>query len=261
MRYVEAFPDDLDAAWARGACAFLPIGALEWHGSHLPLGLDGLVAEWFASELADRTEGVLLPAMYTPITTLPHRHSLQVRTETFRLLLDDFLTGLYRSGARTVALVTGHYAQGHIVELFEAALRAMDDLEGLRVFVGTPLEVLASDELLDHAGRYETSQLLAIRADLVRLEVLPSELRVGEHAVLGSDPRLGSSGEGARLLEEALVAWAQWLDTPQEALKRSYSARFDTYQGYIDEFFRGSWEAAIVSWWEARSAEVQGAES
>ena len=74
------------------------------------------------------------------------------------MILDQTIEGLYHSGARTVALVTGHYAQAHEIEMYEAALRMMDDQEDLRVFAATPLEVLGDDNLLDHAGRYETSQ-------------------------------------------------------------------------------------------------------
>ncbi|MEZ0326368.1 MAG: creatininase family protein [Fimbriimonas sp.] len=253
MRYVDAFPEELDAAWERGACAVLPIGALEWHGSHLPFGTDGLIASWFASSLASRVSGVLLPALYAPITTLPHRHSLQVSTETFRRLIDEMVAGLYGSGCRSVAVVTGHYAQGHMVELYEAALRAMDDFEGLRVFVGTPLEVLGRDELLDHAGRYEASQLLVVRLDLVRLSSLPSELVVRRDAVLGEDPRLGSAEEGARLLSEALDEWVRWLGASTEEVREGYGGRFDALQGYVDAFYEGSWEEAIVKWWEGKA--------
>jgi creatinine amidohydrolase len=252
MRYVEAFPEDIDAAWARDACAILPIGALEWHGAHLPLGLDGIVAEWFAAQLAERIDGVLLPALYTPITTLPHRHSLRISTDAFRLLLDETVASLYRSGARRIALVTGHYAQGHMVELFEVALRAMEDFDGLRVFVGTPLEVLDKDELLDHAARFETSQLLALRPDLVRLQNLPQSISAKADAVLGQDPRLGSAEEGKKLLEEALQGWASALDLPAETLRSALAARFDAYQGYIDQYFEGSWDDAIVKWWESK---------
>ncbi len=252
MRYVEAFPEELDQAWARGAVAILPIGALEWHGAHLPLGLDGITAEWFAEELAKRTKGVLLPALYAPITTLPHRHSLQVSTATCRLLIDETLAGLNQSGARSIAIVTGHYAQGHMVELFEAALRAMDDFDGLRVFVGTPLEVLDRGELLDHAGRYETSQLLALRPDLVRVTNLPEKLQPRQDAVLGSDPRLGSAVEGQQLLAEALDQWTAAFSLPAETLRAAYVVRFDTYQSYIDNYFEGSWEDAILKWWETK---------
>ncbi|MFX7902597.1 creatininase family protein, partial [Acinetobacter baumannii] len=61
--------------------AILPIGALEWHGNHLPLGTDTVLAERFAQELAYQAGAELLPTLNTPMTTLPHGLSQQISTE------------------------------------------------------------------------------------------------------------------------------------------------------------------------------------
>jgi len=249
--YSELLPEQLDALWAKGAAAIVPWGALEWHGDHLPLGLDGIIASWFAEQLAQRIEGVLMPGMWLPMTTLPHHLSLQVRTETLRMLLDDLLSELYNSGARKVCLVTGHYAHGHQVEMSEAAMRAMDDHEGLLVFCAAPLELLADPNLLDHAARYETSQLLAIRPDLVHLERLSkNHISVIQSAVLGGDPMLGDAEEGHALLQGGLKTWEAWIhDSDRLSLEQDYKGVFDRYAGYIDAYYRGSWEEAIKAWW------------
>src|SRR5437016_10864973 len=107
LRYAELRPDELDAAFANKPLAVIAWGALEWHGPHLPLGLDGIVAESFAESLAEKTAGVLLPGCWMPITTLPHPASLDIRTEAIRLILDDLLECLYGAGARMVCVVTG----------------------------------------------------------------------------------------------------------------------------------------------------------
>lgn len=251
--YAELTPEHLDALWSKNALAIVPWGALEWHGSHLPLGLDGLIAEWFAQKLADMTDSVLLPSVWLPMTTLPHRHSQQVRAETFRLILDDLIGGLYDSGARRVCLITGHYAQGHLVEMSEAALRAMEDHSGLLVFVGSPLEPLAKPELLDHAAHYETSQLLAIRPDLVHLQALPKRSSSASTAVLGEDPKLGSVEEGATLLKNGLSAWHKWIKSSNtESLTDHYRQVFDHHEPYVSAYYRGSWEDAIVKWWNEK---------
>ncbi|AIE84396.1 creatinine amidohydrolase [Fimbriimonas ginsengisoli Gsoil 348] len=246
-------PAQLEAAWEAGAAAIVPWGALEWHGDHLPLGLDGIVAESFAERLADQMEGVLLPGIWLPITTLPHPASLQIRTETFRAVLDDTLLGLAGAGVRSIAVVTGHYAQGHLIELYEAALRAMDDCPGLRVFAATPLQPLNDPSLLDHAARYETSQLLAIRPDLVHVEDLPDETEVRRDAVLGEHPRLGSAAEGHALLQKGLEAWATWIQTAtRDSLEQFYKAEFDALQAYVDAYYTGSWDEALEAWWATK---------
>ncbi len=254
--YAELKPEQLDALWAKNALAIVPWGALEWHGSHLPLGLDGLIAEWFAQKLADVTDSVLLPSVWLPMTTLPHRHSQQVQTATFRLILDDMLHGLYTSGARRICLITGHYAQGHLMEMSEAALRAMEDHTDLLVFAGSPLEPLAQPELLDHAGHFETSQLLAIRPDLVELDK-SAKKGPQSKAILGEDPNLGTVEEGTALLKEGLRAWHKWIkSSDSDSLANHYRGVFDQHEAYVEAYYRGSWEDAILQWWAEQSRTV-----
>ncbi len=252
--YAEMSPHDVDSCWKARSPAILPWGALEWHGDHLPLGLDGMVAEHFGKMLAEQADGVLLPTTWLPITTLPHRHSLSVKTETLQRILDDVIAGLVAAGAKTVVLLTGHYAQGHLSEFYETAVRSMDDYPDVRVVAGTPLEPLGDDALLDHAGRYETSQLLALRPDLVKLSNLPPEINAKRDGVLGADPRQGSATEGHELFRSALAAWTTWLAiSTRESLYDHYRSRFDTLRPYVDAHYRGSWEDAIHSWWETKS--------
>lgn len=249
--YSELLPIQLTALWAEGAPAIVPWGALEWHGGHLPLGLDGIVAEWFAGQLAERINGVLLPGVWLPMTTLPHKLSIPVKTETFRLLLDDLLQALFESGARKICIVTGHYAQGHQIEMSEAALRSIDDNPGLLVLCATPLELLADEHLLDHAAHYETAQLLAIRPDLVHLVLVkPGPISVHESPILGDAPGLASSTEGLALLNRGLDSWEQWIkEASAGQLEGHYKAVFDRYAPYVDAYYKGSWEDAMKIWW------------
>ena len=247
MRYAELHPDDLARRFAEGAAAILPLGALEWHGPHLPLGVDLLLAEAFAERLAGRIGGVLLPALTTPITTLPHPASLQVSTEAFRGVMDATLDGLIGAGACTVIVVTGHYAQAHEIELYEAAMRGMEDNPDVRIFAAAPLEPLGEDALLDHAGRIETAMTLAIRPDLVRLDDYDGT------GTLGEDPRPATAEEGERLFARGLEGWIEWLENDRTSLGRWYGRRFDAYEGYVDRYYRGSWEDAIQAWWAERS--------
>lgn len=254
LRYAELTPDELDATWAKKPLAIIPWGALEWHGPHLPLGLDGIVAEEFAARLAEKTGGVLLPGCWMPITTLPHPASLQLRTEAFRIVLDDLLEGLYSAGARLICIVSGHYAQGHEVELYRAALRAMEGHSNLSVLAATPLEVLGRDDLLDHAARWEAAQLLALRPELVHLDRLPEEIVARRHAVLGEDPRKATAAEGQDVLDQALQTWSEWIEEivgskDTSFVRAFYAKRMEDYARYIRTYFMESWEQALHDWW------------
>lgn len=170
----------------------------------------------------------------TPVATLSHPMSLQVSTEAYRTVMDDTLRGLGKAGAQTIAVVTGHYSPGHEIELYEAAMRIMDDT-GAKVFAGAPLEPIGDAALLDHAGRVETSMLMAIRPDLVRLD----DLGEYEPAVLGENPRLATVQYGEVLMSQGLGAWRMWLESDRRALEQWYGSRFDAYQAYVDVFYKG----------------------
>ncbi len=254
LRYAELRPDELDEAWAKKPLAVIAWGALEWHGPHLPLGLDGIVAEAFAEKVADTNDGVLLPPCWMPITTLPHPHSLQIRTEAIRLILDDLLEGLYGSGARMVCIISGHYAQGHEIELYEAAIRAMESHAGYQVLAATPLEVLGDDSLLDHAARWETAQLQSLRPELVRLEALPSETSRKGHGVLGEHPSKARPEEGRQIMDRAHTVWSEWISelvvsSNTSFLHDFYMRRKQAYAPYVRTYFMRSWEQALGDWW------------
>ena len=56
---------EVEAYFARGGkTAFLPVGAVEMHGPHQPIGTDTLVGKAFALRLAEATDGIVLPEMH-----------------------------------------------------------------------------------------------------------------------------------------------------------------------------------------------------
>ncbi|HLF37020.1 MAG TPA: creatininase family protein, partial [Anaerolineales bacterium] len=131
---------------------------------------------------------------------------------------------------------------------------------GPLTLAGAPLAVLQDPGLLDHAGEWETSQLLHYRPELVDLTALPSGSLppAGQVAVLGDDPRKGSPEQGRAIVERALQSWEAWIERllggqALEALHDLYSARTASYQAYLDRYYQGSWEAAIEAWWKERT--------
>ncbi len=256
-RYAELLPDELERIWEEQPIAFCAWGALEWHGPHLPLGLDGLVAERFAERLAERVGGVLLPTVWLPITALPHRFSLSFESDVVVGIWRNLIEELYRAGARMMGIITGHYAQGHEIELYNAALEAMSAHPNLFILAATPLELLQNDEYLDHAGRWETAQLLNVRPDLVHLDKFPGMQGPKHVAVLGEDPRLAKSHEAEAMTARALDIWAEWIERllrerEQESLVHFYRQRMADYESYVRHFYAGSWEDAIRKWWSSK---------
>lgn len=258
-RYAELRPDQLDAILAAAPVAYVPWGALEWHGPHLPLGVDGIAAEAVAERAAQRTGGVVLPTTWWPITALPHRLSLSVPSEVVQALWDAVFAELARAGLRVVALLSGHYAQGHELALMDAAEHAIE-AHGLLVLATPPL-ALVDEQMLDHAALWETAQMLALRPRLVDLAALDGRaLRPSETAVLGDDPRGATPGQGESALALATERIAASVGAllaggSAEVLRELYARRRAAYRAYAERYFHGSWEQAAAEWWREKTAE------
>src|SRR5436853_2961144 len=63
-------PPDIVQERDRLPIAFVPIGPLEWHRSHLPLGTDGLHTHEVAVEVARRIGGIVLPTYFVGTETV-----------------------------------------------------------------------------------------------------------------------------------------------------------------------------------------------
>ena len=256
-RYVELRPDTLAAIIDETPVAYVPWGALEWHGPHLPFGVDGFTAEALCERVARRTGGVILPTTWWSMTTLPHRFSLSVHSDVMELLWDSIFAELTRIGCRVVVLISGHYAQGHELVLIDAAEHAIAKYN-LSVLAVPPL-ALVDETMLDHAALWETALMLALRPRMVDIDALgKGPLKPATSAVLGQDPRRATptQGESALLLAtERLVADVNLLlkqDRPR-ILQELYTRRRAVYRRYVEQYFHGSWEDAIQAWWNKKT--------
>ena len=65
LEYIQSRPSELQAAIDEFPAAYAPLGSLEWHDLHLPLGFDGLKAETLLRKVMDRIdEGIFSWTMY-----------------------------------------------------------------------------------------------------------------------------------------------------------------------------------------------------
>jgi creatinine amidohydrolase len=164
--------------------ALLPVGALEAHGPHLPLGTDNLIATAMAraaaKQLAARGIGaVLLPAL--AYTAAPFGSAfagtLSVAPATVSALVADLASEITRHGFAALAIANAHLDPTHLAALAEAQRAAA--ARGSRPVICPDLTrrvhaARLTDEFRTgacHAGRFEGSVVLAERPDLVRMAV------------------------------------------------------------------------------------------
>lgn len=184
------------ARMAEGAIVYVPVGALEQHGPHLPLGVDALLATEVACAVARRTQGVVAaPVNYGYKSqarcgggqTFPGTTSLD--GATLIALVRDVMRELVRHGARSIVLVDGHYEnQWFLTEACELTVRELGAAHpALRCLRAEYWEFCGSEVLdpmfpggfpgyaLEHAALIETSLMLHLHPSLVQLERLPDD--------------------------------------------------------------------------------------
>jgi creatinine amidohydrolase len=65
MRQIERLrPHQIEAALAERSLIYLPLGTIEWHCHHLPVGLDALTAQGLCLLAAEETGGLVWPVLY-----------------------------------------------------------------------------------------------------------------------------------------------------------------------------------------------------
>jgi creatinine amidohydrolase len=153
----------------------LPVGALEAHGPHLPLGADQIQAEATAAALADRVDALIAPTVAYGSAPGARRFPGTVSLSMAQLEshVAGVLSELARTGVRRILVLSGHAERGHRAALREAADDAMRGHPGVRVVVLSDYDFVyelrgrdspASD---GHAGLLETSRVLALAPETV----------------------------------------------------------------------------------------------
>ncbi len=204
----------LDAAGAAPPILAVPIGSCEQHGPHLPLDTDTRIATAIATGIAATDPRVVVaPALSISASGEHHGFpgTLSVGTAVFQQVLIELVRSADWSAG--VMLVNGHGGNAAAVQGAIAVLAG----EGRNVLSWWP-RILGGDA---HAGRTETSLMLAIDAAVVRMEAAQAgnTTPVGEllavltaggvravspNGVLG-DPNGAAASEGVALLDQ-LVA-------------------------------------------------------
>jgi creatinine amidohydrolase len=192
-RWDELTASDWPKALARAAhTAVLPIGILEKHGPHGPIGADliqvrEIVARATKSEYAvvfpDYFYGQIYEARHQPGTfALPSRVIWD--------LLDATCEEIARNGFKKILIVNGHGGNPHFLHFFvQAQLERRRDYVVYLLdpapdpaFSETVNKMRKSDPATDqHAGERETSTLLALRPDLVEMDHAADESGANQH--------------------------------------------------------------------------------
>lgn len=173
-----------------------PVGAVEQHGPHLPVGTDYFAVEHVARQAAAQAQE-RIPVLVAPTLPfgssahhLPFGGTMSLGTETYYRIVYELAESLIISGFRKIFIVNGHGGNNELVQLAarDLALKHPASLAAASYWTVAwdalvALEAHIPGRLPGHAGAFESSLVLALRPELVQ------EPRPHRDNVVGSDPR------------------------------------------------------------------------
>ncbi len=221
-----------------------PVGAIEQHGPHLPLIVDAAIGVAVLGKALEKLDSSIpayaLPPLYYGKSN-EHWHfpgTITISAQTLLATLTEVAESLYRAGFRKLVFMNSHGGQPQVMEIAARDLHVK--YEDFLVF---PLftwrvpnitgELLSPKEkqLGIHAGDAETSLMLSILPDCVKMEAAVAEYPSGlpedslltmegklpfawttrdlsQTGVLG-DPTVATKQKGERILESVSDGWVR----------------------------------------------------
>lgn len=177
-RLLELDSRSFERRLASNPLVIVPVGALEAHGPHLPLGADQIQAEATAVALAERLGGLVAPTV--AYGSAPGARRFPGTVSLTMAQLESHVAGvlseLARSGVRRLLVLSGHAEGGHMAALREAAETTMRSAPGARIVVLSDYNFVyelrgrESPATDGHAGLLETSRVMALAPATVGAE-------------------------------------------------------------------------------------------
>ena len=161
--------------------AIMPLGAIEQHGPHLPVSTDAVIAEEMAmralEKVPDEVPALLLPTMAVGKSNehLAYPGTLTLSAKTLMDQWFEVAESVHRAGLSKVLFINAHGGQPQVMEIVARELRVRHGMLAVSSswwHMGLPEGLVAADEIRHgiHGGTVETSIMLHLRPDLVRMD-------------------------------------------------------------------------------------------
>ena len=208
------------SALSKTNCAILPVGSLEQHGPHLPVSTDSIIVEYISRLVASKIGAFVLPVVAYGVS-FEHApmFNLSINNTTLSSLAADISSSLLENNVKHILIINGHH--GNV-----GALQYISQTVGKYSRVRNSVHILhywhALKREFDHAGEVETSLLLSIAPELVRMDkAAPNRTKLTKSKaayasitnIPGSFPKLTGNGvwgdptkssaeKGSKMVEE-----------------------------------------------------------
>lgn len=161
----------------------IPIGSLEQHGNHLPLGTDSMIVneliKYITKELDTALDLLVFPTVSIGLSTEHHNFcgSITLKPDTLYRMLDDICSNLSHHGFKKIVFLNAHGGNTPIIQVLSRELRIS---KGIDIFIiqsgfwdkPEVKSTISKGNIWDfHGGEMETSMVMAIDEKLVNLDV------------------------------------------------------------------------------------------
>lgn len=207
--------------------AIVPVGSLEQHGAHLPISTDSLISERIATLVANELGCFVLPVISYAVS-FEHQpmFNVSLKNSTLSRVLCEVCISLSSQGIKEIIFINGHHGNTGVLQYISQnvnnSMRSDTNIFAINYWNGM-------HKKLDHAGEVETSLVLAICPDLVKMEKAePNSRKLSKSSIAYStltnvpgsfpiltgngvwgQPRSASKIKGNRLLREIVTNLVQ----------------------------------------------------
>lgn len=222
--YERLTPSEFQKRLKKAPIAYLPLGTLEWHSWHLPLGSDFLQSQIFFMNLAQLVGGVVLPPLFLGPDEVKKVDGFEyygmdifgfspkapqqlagsaywIPSDLFLMLFEAVLKQIRRAGFK-ILVAHGH---GPSVNLVIKNSRKLGKKFGLTILTLRRSKGKRNPDMefqCDHAAMNETSIMMALHPDLVHMEKLSKDRERRPLATIGKDPRTHASARhGGKIVQ------------------------------------------------------------
>ncbi len=245
VRYEEMLPHEIVRRRKRVPAAFVPLGGLEWHGEHLAVGNDALKAEKLCEIAAAKSGGFAFPPLWYGeprgwgLMETNHDADGMIKKkmgfrkgdfrpealgapeeqrESYQALLLHVLKQMRTLRFRAICLLAGHYPLARLAE--EPVATFNKSFSDAKAFAGTEVHYVPPSKRRieaggDHAAKWETSYLMALRPECVDMTVYLERDEEPLTGVGGEDPRKAATREvgerGVEIITQGMVKKAREL--------------------------------------------------
>jgi len=155
--------------------AILPLGSIEQHGDHLPFSTDTLIVEHISNIVSIKSKAFLLPSLFYGVS---YEHEPLFNVSIDYNILVDFISCICESlsmhGIKRIYVINGHHGNIGLLQYVGQNLLSKYAMNSDFFYFINYWQMLETG--FDHAGEVETSIMMALHPNLVRMDLAKTGL-------------------------------------------------------------------------------------